>query len=63
MTARTYICGSCHNEYEFAKDWDALQEKDELFPDIPLSDCVMVCDGCFKALVPGPIHNAPKPAQ
>lgn len=50
-----YVCDECYGQFESEDDWtaaDALAEKAIDFPDVPLSRCGVVCDDCYKRLVP-----------
>lgn len=50
----TYKCAMCGEENEKAwTDEEALKEKELLFPGVPLSGCVIVCDTCFEESRPG----------
>jgi len=47
----TYKCTACGGVFD--KGWtdeEAMQEKENNFGDIPMQDCDVVCDDCFKAL-------------
>lgn len=51
MTA-TFTCALCGETYE--KDWtdeEAEAEKDQLWGDVPLEECEIICDDCFKQVV------------
>ena len=46
-----FKCCACNGVFE--KEWtdeEAEKEKDELFGGIPLEDCDLVCDDCFKKM-------------
>ena len=42
-------CGKTFNRIWTKKE--ALKEKDELFPDVPIEHCAKVCDDCFKEIM------------
>lgn len=49
MNSNEYKCCVCEGVFE--KGWtdeEAKKEKDELFGDVPLEDCCLVCDDCYK---------------
>lgn len=46
-----FTCAACGETFEKAiSDEKALAEKDALFPDVPIDECTMVCDDCWKAM-------------
>lgn len=50
-----FKCSICGNVYKKEREgWseeEAIAEKDELFgKDVPLKDCGIVCDDCFKKM-------------
>lgn len=53
LKANEYQCAHCYGVYEkIWSDEEANAEKDELFGDVPLSECAVICDDCFKRMVP-----------
>lgn len=47
-----YTCNNCKKTFE--SDWsdeDALQEKTNLFPILPIEKMSLVCDDCFKQIM------------
>jgi hypothetical protein len=48
-----FTCAECGETYGRQRtEEEALEEKDALFPDVPIEDCAIVCDDCFKKLMP-----------
>lgn len=44
-----YICYACGNEFESGwSDKEALEEKNRMWGDIPIEECGIICDLCFK---------------
>jgi endogenous inhibitor of DNA gyrase (YacG/DUF329 family) len=53
MKAAEYTCARCKGT--FLKGWtdeQASAEREQLFPSVPLKDCVEICDDCFRDIVP-----------
>lgn len=51
-TDNTYTCARCRKTYEYGRpDGEALAEKDALWPDVPLDECDIICDDCFRTLM------------
>jgi hypothetical protein len=51
---KLFKCAHCGGEFQ--KEWsdeERAAEKDNLFPDVPVEECVVVCDDCFKLLMGG----------
>ena len=51
MKYNEYKCAMCGNIYK--KGWseeDAIAEKNELFGNIPIEECDIICDDCFKQI-------------
>lgn len=49
----TFICALCYGEFTVeGPPEEALQEKVELWGEIPLEDCATVCHGCFQEAKP-----------
>ena len=51
---RFFECEGCNQILPCNDDWtdsDKNKEKEELFPDVPYSECSTVCDSCFKAIM------------
>ena len=47
-----YTCSACGETFNRGRpEEDALKEKDDLFPDIPIEECAIVCDDCFKEIM------------
>ena len=47
-----FRCTNCGGVYE--KDWsdeEAKKEYDDLYPTIPFSEAVIVCDECYKKIM------------
>lgn len=45
---RIFTCARCGYSYESAwTDEEALEEKETNFGEIPLENCVIVCDDCY----------------
>jgi len=45
----TYTCAGCGGV--FLKVWsdeEAKAEKDAIWPDVPVSECAVLCDGCWR---------------
>jgi hypothetical protein len=55
MTARKlkhdeYRCAACGRVFnKGVSDEEALAEKEDLFPSVPVEACDLVCDDCFAA--------------
>lgn len=50
-----YMCKICGGVFEKEiSDSEALKEKDELFPETLIEDCEIICDDCFKKIMPLP---------
>lgn len=48
---RTYTCELCGKTHTTKRTIeDAIKEKNEIWGDIPLSECAIVCDSCFKKM-------------
>ncbi len=48
-----YKCAACGEVFEKGvSDEEALQEKEELWGEIPLEQMVLVCDDCWKKMFP-----------
>jgi len=46
-----YRCEVCGGVFQKGRsDEEAIAEKEKLFSDVPLEDCGIVCDDCFKAM-------------
>ena len=48
----TYTCSICKGVFE--KGWsdeEALKETEEIFGDVPIEECDIVCDDCFKEIM------------
>ena len=46
-----YTCYLCKETFEKGvSDEEAMAEKDALWPDVPVDDCELVCDDCFKMM-------------
>ena len=53
LSQETYVCAQCGGEFSKGRpDEEAEIEKDALWGDVPLDECAVVCDDCFKAMVP-----------
>lgn len=53
MNGDTFRCAECGDEYQKAwSDEEAAAEKVALFPDVPDSACVVICDDCFNKIMP-----------
>ena len=51
MSEDTFTCAACGGTFEKAcSDEDALAEKDQLWPDVPIEQCVIICHDCFTAM-------------
>lgn len=51
-TTNTYTCAMCRNEHE--KGWsdeEAEAELKENFGPVPVEECAIVCDACFKLIL------------
>jgi hypothetical protein len=47
----TYECAMCHNTYESGwSDQEALAEKEQLWGDVPIEDCAVICNDCFQII-------------
>ncbi len=49
----TYICSMCKGEFEY--NWteeEAVAEKNENFPDVPMKECDIICDVCWNKIKP-----------
>jgi len=47
-----FMCARCGEEFE--SDWseeEALEEKNRLFGAVPIEQCSVVCDDCFKIIM------------
>jgi hypothetical protein len=48
-----YVCARCFSTIEKGRsDAEAVAEKQEHFPDVPLDDCDVICDDCFREVYP-----------
>ena len=48
----TYTCSHCRGTFEPAwSDEEAKAEAAETFPDVPLEECAIVCDECYKKIM------------
>lgn len=48
-----YICDICHGTFESGwSDEDALTELKELWGDVPIDECGVVCDDCWQQIKP-----------
>lgn len=57
---KTYTCAMCGTTYNYAwTDEEAAAEKDALWGDVPLDECSVICDDCFKAIVPQDGQDGP----
>ena len=55
MTAKGefYTCAVCEGKFKRIRDeQEAVNELHELFGEIPIEDCVLVCDACFEVIRP-----------
>lgn len=47
-----YKCEYCGGLFQKSlSDNEALQVKEERYPDVPLDECIVVCDGCYQGKV------------
>lgn len=49
----TYKCSLCGKTYKYA--WskeEAINEKNKNFGNIPIEDCAIICDPCYKIMMP-----------
>jgi hypothetical protein len=56
--SRYYKCAACGGIFE--KGWadsEAVDEQKMIFPDVPLCDCELVCDDCFKKIIKEANHG------
>ena len=50
---KCFTCEECGETFKRIRpEGEALAEKNLLFPDVPLEECAIVCDDCFKKLFP-----------
>jgi hypothetical protein len=48
-----YECAVCGGMFEKGRtDEEAMNEQKMVFPGVPLCDCELVCDDCFKKVMP-----------
>ena len=46
-----YQCAKCEGIFKYGQSEEkALQEKEMLFPEVPIEDCAIICDDCFKII-------------
>jgi hypothetical protein len=46
-----YVCALCKGSFKTDRDDnEAIAEAEKLFPGVPMKDCVLVCNDCFKAM-------------
>ena len=48
----TFTCDSCGKTYP--KGWtdeEAMQETQEMFGSVPIDDCNVICDDCYKIIM------------
>lgn len=51
MKGEKFICECCRKECtKTVTEEEVLKEKEDLFPDVPIEECAIVCDDCFKNL-------------
>jgi hypothetical protein len=43
-----YICEGCHQVFERGNEAEADHERQELWGDIPVEECAVVCNECFE---------------
>lgn len=49
----TYQCAMCERTFESERsEEEALAEKQELWGDVPIEDCDVVCDDCWQEVRP-----------
>jgi len=49
---KTFTCAKCKETFESGwSDEEALQEKDQIFPDITIDKCEVICDDCFNEIM------------
>jgi DNA-directed RNA polymerase subunit RPC12/RpoP len=45
-----FTCASCGQTFDDDEEWaadGAIREKEALFGDVPLDECVIVCEDCY----------------
>lgn len=53
--SKHYICAICGGKFVYATadaEEKAKRECAANFPDVPLEECAMVCDGCYQRVLP-----------
>lgn len=49
MSKKEFTCRVCERTFvQGSSDEEALAEKEKLFPDVPIEECVLVCEDCFR---------------
>lgn len=50
--SNTFRCAECGKTFKKARtDKEALEDLNKEFPDMPVSECVVVCENCYQVLV------------
>ncbi len=50
--SRTYKCAVCDGEFETSwSNEEALVEKDQIFGNVAIEECEVVCDDCYQKLI------------
>lgn len=48
-----YTCAVCHETFEYGwTDDEATAEKEQLWGNVPIEECEIVCDDCFQRIMP-----------